>query len=104
MALSFQMRWKNKKEETMASKHTRAPYLTNKHPGWHYEEPTTGRLVTYTMGGLRPQFTSEEIPCMALFVGKGITPILIPLDILVHGIEVAAEVEQAKAKAKGGPQ
>jgi hypothetical protein len=89
-----------RKEMEMAN---REPIITNERPAWHYEEPVTGRLMTYTMGYI----TSDYIPCMALFAGEDITPVLIPVDILVHGIEVAAEKEQAeatiaKANAKGG--
>tara|TARA_R100000306_G_scaffold31696_2_gene33770 strand:+ start:134 stop:541 length:408 start_codon:yes stop_codon:yes gene_type:complete len=63
-------------------------YMQEK-PTWHYEEPVTGRLMTYTMGYV----TSDYIPCMALFEGEDIAPVLIPVDILVHGIEVGAEKE-----------
>jgi hypothetical protein len=65
----------------------------NERPAWSYDEPVSGRHMTYTMGYI----TRDYIPCMALFAGEDIDPILIPVDILVHGIEMAAEKEQAEA-------
>jgi hypothetical protein len=72
----------------------RAPIITNERPAWHYEEPVTGRIMTYTMGYI----TSDHIPCMALFAGEDNTPILIPVGILVHGIEIGAEREAQARK------
>jgi hypothetical protein len=71
----------------------RAPFITNERPAWGYGEPVTGRHMTYTMGYI----TRDNIPCMALFAGEDIDPVLIPVDILVHGIEMAVEKEQEEA-------
>ena len=67
----------------------REPLITDERPGFDYEEPVTGRTITYTVGYI----TDEYIPCMALFAGDSNTPILIPVDIMVHAIEIGAEKE-----------
>ena len=69
----------------------REPIITEERPAWDFEEPVTGNYMTYTMGYI----TRASIPCMALFAGRdSIDPILIPVDVLVHAIEVAAEKEE----------
>jgi hypothetical protein len=81
-------------------KHTaREPIITTDRPCWHYEEPVTGREMTYTMGYITGDLM---IPCMALFAGKDNTPILIPVDVLAHAVGLAAvrqHAEDAIAKA-----
>ena len=84
----------------------RAPIITNERPAWHYEEPVTGRLMTYTVGYITSDLIRKElistqafrdIPCVALFAGKySLRPVLIPVDILVHALEVAAEKEASE--------
>jgi hypothetical protein len=67
----------------------RTPIITGDNPAWHYEEPVTKRIMTYTMGYMSGR------PCMALFAGQySVKPILIPLDIMVHGIEIGALKEK----------
>jgi hypothetical protein len=81
----------------------REPIITTDKPCWHYEEPVTGREMTYTMGYI----TDDLIPCMALFAGEDNTPILIPVDILAHTIGLAAvkqHAEAAIAKATEGQE
>jgi len=73
------------------TQNSRDPIITPDRPSWHYEEPVTGKLMTYTMGYI----TDEMVPCMALFAGEDDTPILVPVDIMVHAIEVAAAKELA---------
>ena len=76
----------------------REPIITEERPAWDFEEPVTGfeepvtgNYMTYTMGYI----TRASIPCMALFAGRdSIDPILIPVDVLVHAIEMAAEKEE----------
>jgi len=67
----------------------REPIITDERPAFDYTEPVTGRTMTYTVGFI----TDEYIPCMALFAGDSNTPILIPVDIMVHAIEIGAEKE-----------
>jgi hypothetical protein len=77
---------------------SREPIITTDKPRWHYEEPVTGRAMTYTMGYI----TDDLIPCMALFAGEDNTPILIPVDILSHTVGLAAvraQAEEAITKA-----
>ena len=74
----------------------REPFITEITPRWHYEEPVSGRLMTYTMGYI----TRDYIPCMALFTGEDNDPYVIPVGVLVHAIELAAEKEQAEAKGE----
>ena len=69
----------------------REPIITTERPAWHYEESVTHRIMTYTMGYLSGD------PCMALFAGEDNNPIIIPLDIIIHAIDIAAEKEQANA-------
>jgi len=70
----------------------REPIITADSPSWHYEEPVTGRTMTYTMGSI----TDELIPCLALFAGDSNTPTLIPVDILVHAVGLAAVKKHAE--------
>ena len=67
----------------------REPLITDERPAFDYKEPVTGRTMTYTVGFI----TDEYIPCMALFAGDSNTPILIPVDIMVHAIEIGAKKE-----------
>ena len=71
----------------------REPIITTDRPSWHYEEPVTGRAMTYTMGYI----TDALVPCMALFAGDDNTPILIPVDILAHAVGLAAVKDHAEA-------
>ena len=77
----------------------REPIITPDVPRWHYEEPGSGREMTYIMGYMRGE------PCMALFAGKdSTTPTLIPVDILAHTVGLAAvkaHAEDAIAKFNG---
>ena len=54
---------------------------------WEYTEPVTDRVMQYTVGFI----TDQMIPVMAIFAGDDNTPMLIPLDVLVHTIEMGAE-------------
>ena len=74
----------------------REPIITADRPAWHYEEPVTGRLMTYTTGYV----TDEFIPCLALFAGGSNTPVVIPEEVLVHAIELrkAADKKQGQLK------
>ena len=65
----------------------REPLITSERPGFDYEEPVTGRTITYTVGYI----TDEYIPVMALFVDDDNTPIIIPADILLHAAKLGAE-------------
>jgi len=71
----------------------REAIITDDKPCWHYEEPVTGRIMTYTMGYI----TDDLIPCMAMFVPENDDPILIPVDILAHGVGLAAVKNHAEA-------
>jgi len=70
----------------------REPIITADRPCWEFIEPVTGRLITYTLGYI----TNDLIPCMAMFAGEDNTPILVPVDIMVHAIEIAAAKERAE--------
>jgi hypothetical protein len=77
-------------------------YIGPDEPSWHYEEPATGRTISYTVGYIVPltdagrPIIDKQQPCMALFAGDDDTPVLIPAGILVHVFEMGAEQEQAE--------
>ena len=67
----------------------RSPIISADNPSWHYEEPVTNRIMTYTTGSM------AGVLCMALFAGQdSVEPIIIPLDIMVHAIELGALKEK----------
>jgi hypothetical protein len=63
----------------------REPIINPDRPSWHYEEPATGRLMTYSMGYI------NNDPCMALFAGESNEPILIPASVLCHVLDLGAQ-------------
>jgi hypothetical protein len=85
---------REKEAEMTTNVDNREPFITDDSLAWHYEEPVSGRLMTYTMGYM----TDDLIPCMALFAGEDNEPCVIPVDVMVHAIELAAKKEQAEAK------
>ena len=68
----------------------REPIITEGRPSWEYTEPVTNRPMHYAIGYI----TDERIPVMALFAGDDNTPMLIPLDEMVHAIEMERQIDK----------
>ena len=77
------------RQRTQTIAEARYPIISDDNPSWHYLEPITERVMTFTTGN----FTDNGY-CMVLFAGAdSIEPIIIPLEIIVQAAEFITKGE-----------
>lgn len=82
------MQMNKTRQRTQTIAEARYPIISDDNPSWHYLEPITERVVTYTTGRYRKH------SCMVLFAGAdSIEPIIIPLEIIVQAADFITKGE-----------